>query len=127
MFVLIALLSLVGVGFEAVLLVVLVPLAQTITGATSASMSIGPLDLSGRTTTELLTAALVSILVVTVVQVAVVWLSAHAAAEWQHAWRHRVFQAFLDADWDTQSHDRDGKLVAITGINIFQGAQGLTL
>jgi len=125
-FALIAALSLVSVGFEVVLLVVLVPLAQTISGVTDATISLGPVDLSGRTSGELLLVALTAIVVVTAVQLAAVWLAARAAAEWQHDWRHRVFRAFLDADWETQSHDRDGKLVAITGINIYQGAAGLT-
>lgn len=125
-FALIAALSLVGVGFEAVLLVVLVPLAQAISGVADPTIALGPFDLSARSTGELLLVALGAIVVVTAVQLAVVWLSARAAAEWQHTWRHRVFRAFLDADWEVQSRDRDGKLVAITGINIYQGAAGLT-
>jgi ABC-type multidrug transport system fused ATPase/permease subunit len=124
--ILVTVLSLVAVGAEAVLLVVLVPLAASITGTSGSVPSLGPFKLQGRSTTELVVIALVAIVTSTVVQLVAVSLSARAAALWQHRWRHTVFQAFLDADWATQSRDRDGKLVAITGINIFQGAQGLT-
>jgi ABC-type multidrug transport system fused ATPase/permease subunit len=123
--VLVTALSLIGVGAEAVLLVVLLPLAQTITGTAGTVGRVGPLDLSGRTTDQLLAVALAAILVSTSVQLVIVTLSARAVALWQHLWRHRVFHAFLQADWATQSRDRDGKLVAVTGINIFQGAAGL--
>lgn len=124
--VLVTALGLVGVGAEALFLVVLVPLAKSITGTTGVVGSFGPLDLGGLSTDQLLALALVAVAVATGVQLLNIWLSARAAAGWQHAWRHRVFHDFLEADWATQSRDRDGKLVAITGINIFQGAQGLT-
>lgn len=114
--------SLAEMGF----LLILVPVAQATMESSSGSAIEAISIFEDMSRSGLIATAMVFITTTVVLRVVSVWLAARASAGWQHDQRLQIFSAFQAADWATQGRDRSGKLIAVSGPNINQGASGLT-
>ena len=109
---------------EATLLLVLVPLAQSLVTPDAPPVAVGPFALDyGQG--QLIVIALVLALFTAAGALVANACAVRAAARWQHTTRMRLFHAFQAASWAAQSRDRAGKLITLSGQNVNQGAAGL--
>jgi ABC-type multidrug transport system fused ATPase/permease subunit len=110
--------------FEAVLLVSIIPLASSLSGEGDPVNQMGgiELDLSRGT---LVILALVAALGAGIAQLVTVAASSYAAARWQEERRGQLIDAYLAAQWRTQSTDLGGTLVTATSSTVNQAAMGL--
>jgi ATP-binding cassette subfamily B protein len=111
---------------EAALLLVLVPLAQSLVTPDAAPVGVGPFSLDAGADQLLVIALVLALLTATGALVGNA-CAVRAAARWQRATRMRLFHAFQGASWESQSQDRAGKLITLSGQNVNQGAAGLAL
>jgi ABC-type multidrug transport system fused ATPase/permease subunit len=111
---------------EAALLLVLVPLAQSLVSPDATPVGIGPFALDYEPDQLIVIALVLALLTAAGALVANV-CAVRAAAGWQRTTRMRLFRAFQGASWASQSQDRAGKLITLSGQNVNQGAAGLAL
>ena len=111
---------------EATLLLVLVPLAQSLVTPDAPPVSVGPFALDYGQGQLIVIALVLALLTATGALVANA-CAVRAAARWQHTTRMRLFHAFQAASWAAQSRDRAGKLITLSGQNVNQGAAGLSV
>jgi ATP-binding cassette, subfamily B, bacterial len=111
---------------EAALLLVLVPLAQSLVTPDAEPVGIGPFTIDADPD-RLLVIALVLALATAAGSLAANFCAVRAAARWQRSTRMRLFRAFQGASWAAQSQDRAGKLITLSAQNVNQGAAGLSL
>ena len=110
---------------EAALLLVLVPLAQSLVTPGAGPTSFGPVTLDVDSD-RLLVVALVLALLTAAGALAANVLAMTAVARWQRVTRMSLFRAFQSASWGVQAHDRAGKLLTISVQSVNQCASGLT-
>ena len=118
-----------GVSFlssfvEAALLLVLVPLAQSLVTPDAPPVAIGPFTIDAEPD-RLLVIALVLALLTAAGALVANSLAVTAAARWQRTTRMRLFRAFQAASWPAQSQDRSGSLLTLMVQSVNQGAAGL--
>lgn len=114
-----------GASFvEAALLLVLVPLAQSLVTPDAAPTALGPLTLDLEPD-RLLVIALVLAVLTAAGALAANALAVTASARWQRATRMDLFRAFQSASWAVQAQDRAGKLVTLSVQSVNQCANGL--
>ena len=96
---------------EAALLLVLVPLAQSLVTPDAEPVAVGPIALDYGAD-QLLVIALVLALLTAAGALVANACAVRAAARWQRETRMRLFRAFQGASWSSQSQDRAGKQAA---------------
>ena len=111
---------------EAALLLVLVPLAQSLVTPDADPVGVGPFSLD-YPPDQLIVIALVLAVLTAAGALLGNMCAVRAAARWQRITRMRLFRAFQGAGWSSQSQDRAGKLITLSSQNVNQGAAGLAL
>lgn len=111
-------LALVGGLAESVVLVALVQAAAALSAQRSGSFEAGPLHLDDISVSTVLVVALFATLLRLAVALAVAWVTARLTADVQRDMRVSLFEAYIDADWAAQSHDREGGLQQVIGVEI---------
>ena len=119
---LLASLALLGGLAEAVVLVTVVQAAVRLSGQSAQTSPVGPVQLGELGVSALLAFAFVATLLRLMCGLVVAWLGARMTADVQKQLRIDMFHAYVDADWDAQSREREGGLQQTVGLEIDRAA-----
>lgn len=110
--------ALLGGFAESVVLVVIVESAIALAAHRVASLHFGPVNIKSAKISVLLAVALVATLLRLGLGLGVAWGGATFTASIQTELRLAMFNAYLDADWATQSREREGGLQQVIGVEV---------
>jgi ABC-type multidrug transport system fused ATPase/permease subunit len=113
-----AAMALLGGFAESVMLVVIVEAAVALTTQHPESFAVGPISLNGLHVSFLLAVALAAIVLRFCLGLGLAWGSASLTAKIQTELRLALFRTYIDADWPTQSSEREGRLQQIVGLEV---------
>jgi ATP-binding cassette, subfamily B, bacterial len=117
-----AVMALIGGLAESVVLVVIVEAAVALSAHTLGSFQAGPVQLVRVSVTTLLVVALVATVLRLGAALGVAWVGARLTADVQKEMRVAMFDAYIDADWASQSREREGGLQQMIGLEIDRSA-----
>ena len=111
-----AAMALLGGFAESVMLVVIVEAAVALTTQHPESFAVGPISLNGLHVSFLLAVALAAIVLRFCLGLGLAWGSASLTAKIQTELRLALFRTYIDADWPTQSSEREARVGSGRGL-----------